>query len=130
MNALITSSIVTFNKNGIRVDGGGGTGVSTLSISNSTISNNAGLGLVAVGGTGTVAVYANGLLVSGNLGSAAVDSTGSGATLTIGNSMVTGNATGLKQVAPAVLNSYGNNIVIGNTPGGDISGTITPVTPH
>lgn len=46
----------------------------------------------------------------------------------VGNSTVTGNSTGLQVTSPAVIGTYANNRVNGNTT--DVSGTLTTLTPR
>ncbi len=128
--AALTNLTVIDNKNGVRVDGTGGTGSSEVTLSDSAISNNNSLGVVSVSGSGqgTVALDMANDTVANN-GSTGVYSTGANAGLTMGASVVTNDNMGLRQVAPAILNSYGNNIVAGNV-GGNVVGTVTSVSPH
>jgi hypothetical protein len=99
----IDDTLVTGNDVGVIVQADPATSVARVSVTHSSVSNNAGVGVASVGGSGT-------------------------ALLTLGNSTVTGNATaGLYQTSGGTLESLGNNTVRQN---GANVGTITTVAPQ
>jgi hypothetical protein len=127
--ANLFRDVITNNNAGVRVDGStAGAGASFVTIANSSISNNATLGVTSVGGVGaTTLLVANDVVANNH--SAGVTANGANATVTVGGSTVTNNSIGLRQIA-GTFNSYGNNMSIGNVGGNDTAGTITPVTGH
>jgi len=128
ITATIRNSVVFNNTNtGIRIDTVGTTGNSvSLKIDDSQIDNNGnGILVKTPVNTGTARVMINNSSVSLNTGTG-IALNGAGAVTRVSNTGITGNATGVSAGNGAVLSSYGNNQLDGNTNDGAFSGTIPP----
>ena len=88
VNVTIDGGSVSGNANGVVVNGPAGTTTSNVLLVNSTVNNNT----------------TNGILASGTL-----------ARIRVGNTSITGNGTGVAFGGGAIVNTYGNNYLNGNT---------------
>jgi hypothetical protein len=126
--ATISNSVIANSGNvAVRADISGNAGaVVSLTIAHSVLSND-GVGVLAKApaGTGTVTVMVNNSTIDQN-GNIGIFANGPGATVRVGNSTITGSATGVITSAGGTINSYGNNLLDGNTANGSFSGTIPP----
>lgn len=125
-NATLYRVSMSYNKGGLRVDGTGGTGTTSVSLTDSNASNNTALGVTVVASPGIANLMIAHTTIANNF-TAGVTVNGAGGTLWIGDSIVTANGIGLRQLA-GTLNSYQNNQVNGNVGGNDTQGTISTVS--
>jgi hypothetical protein len=122
--ALLTNVHVNGNANdGIRVDSTGNTAAAGIlvTIDGSTMSNNTnGLIVFTPASTANARVMLTNSTVSGNSG-VGVLATGGTASARVGNTTITFNGTGVAIGAPALVQTYGNNRLNGNTNDGVFS---------
>ena len=110
---------VTVSNNGTGATGGGiliqpsGVGTAAVTINNSTVTNNAGGGIV-INGASTVMITNSDVSYNANFG---IRTASGSPTVRVGNTTITGNGTGVSNGA-GTIESYGNNRLIGN-PGGN-----------
>ncbi len=125
----ISNTIIANSGNvGIRADTTGIVGANiALSVENSVLTSASGVGLLArsPAGTGIVSVMINDSQITQN-GVVGLSANGSGATVRIGSSEITGNVSGVAISNAATISSYGNNQLNGNGTDGTFSGTIPP----
>jgi len=118
---------VTVSNNGSAATGGGvlisptGAGVASATLRNTTITNNAGVGLL-VNGASTVMVVDSEVSYNANFG---IRTASGNPTVRVGNTTITGNGTGVS-VAAGVIQSYGNNRLIANGGDGAFFGAAIP----
>jgi|HubBroStandDraft_1064217.scaffolds.fasta_scaffold00390_9 hypothetical protein len=112
---------------GIRADGTASTGTTTVTISDSVADSSGNSGIVgstsATGG-GIINLTIQNSTASNN-GSFGVHSEGANSTVRLTGSTITGNATGVGTVNNAVLASFGNNSISGNTTNGAPTASIS-----
>jgi IPT/TIG domain/Divergent InlB B-repeat domain len=110
---------------GLRVDGSGG-GASTVSLSDGSVSLNAGNGIAAISGPGSAVVSLIRVVAAadGLSGIDADQSHGGTASVTVGDSMLFGNAVAAQTVGGASLLSAANNHVLGNGTNGPLPGIV------
>lgn len=108
--------------NGIYVANGVPT---TVTIERSIVSPNGNVGVVA-GDQGPAFVTVTGSVVMGN-GSNGLHAANSSTMIAAGNAVIDNGGAGFFQAGTGVFLSLGNNAVYGNA-GGDVSGTITPLS--
>jgi hypothetical protein len=124
----VSNTVIANGSNvGIRADTTGIVGsVINMTVAGSVVTNN-GLGLLAraPAATGTINAMVNGVHVTNN-SVGGLSGNGSGATVRVGSSVISGNGFGVATSNAAILNSYGNNQLNGNTSDGTFSGTIPP----
>jgi hypothetical protein len=121
VSAILSQVHVENNSTGILADVTVGTGVTNLSIVDSTSAGNAFSGIVALttAGHGTANVMVSRTTSSSN--NTGVQSNGPTSTLRIGSSVITGNNNGALSLNGGALQSYGNNQLNGNTTDGTMS---------
>ena len=118
---------VTVSNNGSAATGGGvlisptGAGIATATIEDSTVVNNAGVG-VLVNGASTVMITNSQVSYNANFG---IRTASGSPTVRVGNTTITGNGTGVS-VGAGVIQSYGNNRLIGNSGDGAFFGAAIP----
>lgn len=126
--ASVTLDRVTaeFNPFGLRVDGTASAQPISVTVRDSTLSNNTASGLaVATGGAGgTATVAADHDTLTGN-GLYGVLVAGAQSSVLLGGAVVTGNGTGLYAASGGYLGSYGTNAVNGNGKDGAPSAVLT-----
>jgi hypothetical protein len=106
---------------GIEINGIGMTGGTlSVAITDSVSSNNSGDGLAVTSGF-TTRVAVQGLTAVNNVNG--VSSSGVLATVLITKSMISGNATGFATSSSGVIDSYGDNLLDGNTANGSATNT-------
>jgi hypothetical protein len=108
---------------GLRVDGGGGSGAINVAIADSSASFNASNGIDALSGPGNATVSVMRVVASANgvAGIAANQTSGGIASVTVGNSVLYGNAIAAQVMGGAGLLSYSNNQVTGNGTNGSFT---------
>ena len=116
------------NANGLFMSGAGGSGGgSNVTVVDSTFDSNAAAGVEGLSGVGQsptkillqhidASNNVNGLLASGSTGNS---------TMWVGGSTIAGNSTGFAFSGSAVINSYGDNLLVGNTTDGTPTATIS-----
>jgi hypothetical protein len=111
------------NGDGLRVDGGGGSGAINVAIADSSASFNASNGIDALSGPGNVTVSIMRVVASANnvAGIAANQTSGGIASVTVGNSVLYGNTIAAQATGGAGLLSYSNNQVTGNATDGSFT---------
>jgi hypothetical protein len=127
-NGVINHVVTDANTNGIFVqtlNASGGTTVLTLS--NSTVSDNAANGITAYGGAGTaIKLSIDRTSASGNNNGVYAQGT---ASVLLGRSVITGNTTGVdNSTSPSTVYSYSDNRINLNGSGNDIFGTALNTT--
>jgi hypothetical protein len=122
---VITNSKVDANTSGVRSDGTAvTTGTVKVTVVGSSISGNANDGATSIANTpGGSILMINKSVIAYNVFSGII---ANNAIVQLGDSVVTGNATGLNSVNSAILASYKNSSINGNTT--DITGTVSPLT--
>jgi hypothetical protein len=113
------------NGEGLRIDGTGGSGAITATITDSTASLNAGNGIDAVSGPGnaTVTVLRVVAVSNGSTGILSNQTNGGTANVTVGGSALFANAVGIQATGGASLLTNSNNQVTGNASNGSFTGT-------
>jgi hypothetical protein len=112
-SVVITNTKVNANTSGVRADGTTTTGAVKVTVEGSSISGNANDGATSTAtAPGTSNMLINNCVISYNVGTGVVANAGA---LLLGDSVVTGNGTGLSSVNSAILASYKNNNINGNT---------------
>ena len=102
LNVTIDGSSIDGNVNGIVANGPAGTTTTNIMLVNSSVTNNS----------------TNGILASGTL-----------ARIRVGTTTITGNATGVSFGGGAIVNTYGNNNLNGNTTADGLF-TAPPIDPQ
>jgi hypothetical protein len=114
-SVVITNTKVDANSSGVRADATAATsGTVKVTVEGSSMSGNANDGATAIanaGGGSSVMMINKSVITYNNLTGIVAN----GGILQLGDSVVTGNATGLSSVNAAILNSYKNNSINGNT---------------
>jgi len=108
--------------NGLRGDST--SGAVTIVAEDSSISGNAN-GIAAQGGASSVAMMINGSTIANNSGIGILAS-GAAARLRVGNTTITGNGTGLSFGGGAIVNTYLDNRLDGNTTDGAFTAPSIP----
>lgn len=122
-SARVTLSNVRINNNngaGVRVETSGNTSLAgnAVAIVDSELNGNVqGLLVNTPASTTTAAVMVTGSAINFNT-SRGILAGGATAVVRVGNTTITGNATGLQSGTGAVINTYGDNRLDGNTPDG------------
>ena len=121
----ITDSSVSQNASyGILAQAANAGSIVRLAVSRSTISRNSFTGISMTASTGTLTGVVTDNTVSRNFGSGGILASGAGVSVTVANNAVSGNgAYGILQAVSAVLKTRNNNVVQDNST--DISGTLT-----
>lgn len=109
----IENSSISDNNVGIRADTTDGLGWINLTVVDTILDGNTYQGLVAEGGAGRITVYADRLTISNN-GTQGVRAINNTATVRLANSGITGHAVGTEVVNGGVIQSFGNNRIVGN----------------
>ena len=112
-NASINRTQVENNSAGIRVDGGGSSGASNLTVRDSLVAGNTGNGITGVTAATGVSVMVDNAAVLFNSG-VGVQASGAAATVRIGRSTITNNVTGVSTVSSGNLRTYLTNQINGN----------------
>ena len=123
--AIVGTAIDQNLGDGLRVDGSGG-GAGTVSLSNSSVSLNAGNGVAAISGPGSTTVSLFRVLAASN-GSNGIDadqSHGGTASVTVGDSTLIANAVAAQALGGASLLSAANNRVLANGTNSPLPGIV------
>jgi hypothetical protein len=104
-----------------------GTSAMTLTVERSIVSSNGGAGVVA-GDSGPTFVTVTGSVIMGN-GANGLHAANTSKMIASANAVVDNAGAGLFQAGSGIFLSAGNNAAEGNA-GGDVAGTVTPLTGH
>ena len=91
-----------------------GTGGITVVVDDSNfVSNPTGISTLRNGGTTTAAMLVNGSRIANN-STVGITASGGQNTIRVRNSIITGNTLGVSPVSGGLINSFGNNVLVGN----------------
>ena len=116
-NGSINRTQVENNSAGIRVDGGGTSGQSNVTIRDSLVAGNTGNGITGTTTAGPVVLMVDNAAVLFNA-AVGVNANGASATVRLGRSTVTSNVTGVSSTSSGVLRTYLTNQIHGNVSDG------------
>jgi hypothetical protein len=132
--SLINVTVQGNANNGLFVNTTGNTNVTngiTVAIENSSFTDNAtGIRGLRVGGTNTMAMMVNNSLIANN-STVGIITDGGQTTIRVGNSTITGNPLGVSPLNGGLIQSFGNNRLLGNPTigpanNGAFSGAVLP----
>ena len=115
--AVLEKTRLENNLFGLRVDDGG-----RVTAHDSVATGNSANGFVIASASAPVQLNLD-ECVSSNNGQVGAKSVGPAATLRLSNATVMNNATGLESVSAGAIETFGNNHIAGNSPGGDGAAT-------
>jgi hypothetical protein len=126
-NGVINHVVADANSTGIFVNPALATGGSiVVTVSNSIVSNNSGLGIFAPSGSATLKLSIDNVTISGSIEGIEADTP---ANVLLGRSVITGNTVGVKNLtSPNTFGSYQDNRINLNGAGGDVNGAMNPLT--
>jgi Right handed beta helix region len=112
-NVFVGNTQLKDNKNGIFADGSGGAGPSNVSVNNSALTGSAfnGLAVASSGGAFVATITNSTMSFNAGVGAAAALAN---ATLRIGGSTIVSNVTGVSGASGATVQSFKNNMIAGN----------------